>query len=180
MTFLSQFASEAATQESVGGVAALGLNLQGFIFQLISFTIILLLLRKFVYSKFVETLEERRLAVVASLDDAKEAARELEKTGEKTAEILENAKKEANEIVALARTEAAKAVSESEEKAKKRADHLIEQAESRLKQDIETARDELRKEMLHLVTDATEKVLRQKVDTATDKQLIERAIKEAN
>ena len=180
MTFLSQLASEAVTKETAGGIAALGLNLQGFVFQLISFTIILLLLRKFVYSKFIDTLEARRQAVVESLDNAKEAARELESTGEKTAEILENAKKEANEIVALARTEAAKAVSESEEKAKKRADHLIEQAESRLKQDIETAREELRKEMLHLVTDATEKVLRQKVDTASDKQLIERAIKEAN
>lgn len=179
MTFLSQFASEATSQQSVGGVAALGLNLQGFIFQLISFTIILLLLRKFVYAKFIETLESRRQAVLQSLDNAKEAARELEKANEKSAEILDKARKEAADIVNLARTEAAGVVSEAEQKATKRAEHLVEQAETRLQQDIASARDELRKDMLRLVADATEKVLFQKVDSKTDVQLIERAIKEA-
>ncbi len=179
MTFLSQFAAETAAQENVGGIAALGLDLQGFLFQLISFTIILLLLRKFVYSKFIDTLESRRLAVIESLDNAKEAAKELEKANEKTADILQNAQKEANEIVTLARTEAANVVNEAEEKAKKRAEHLIEQAENRLQQDITKARDDMRGEIISLVMDATERVLQQKVDSKTDKQLIERAVKEA-
>lgn len=179
MTFLSQFAAETAAQESAGGIAALGLNVQSFLFQLITFVLVLLLLRKYVYGKLVDTLEARRLAVIESLDSAKKAAQELEKTNEKTAEILQNAQKEAAEIVTLARTEAAGVVEEAENKAKKRAEHLIEQAESRLQQDITKARTELRKEMMNLVADATEKVLAEKIDDKTDKKLIERAVKEA-
>lgn len=179
MTFLSQFAAEAVTHESAGGIAALGINLQGFLFQLITFVLVLLLLRKFVYGKLVDTLETRRQAVIESLDNAKKAAKDLEATGEKTAELMKQAQAEAADVVALARTEAAKVVEEAEAKAKKRSEHLIEQAESRLQQDIAVARDELRQEMLHLVTAATEKVLAEKVDAKADKALIERALKES-
>ena len=179
MTFLSQFAAETAAQESAGGIAALGLNVQSFLFQLITFVLVLLLLRKFVYSKLVDTLETRRVAVIESLDNAKEAAKELEKTNEKTAELLKTAQKEAADIVALARSEAAGVVEEAETKAKKRAEHLIEQAEGRLQQDITKARDDLRKEMMSLVAQATETVLKEKVDGAADKKLIQRAVKEA-
>lgn len=180
MTFLSQFAAEAATQESAGGLAALGLNVQSFLFQLITFVLVLLLLRKYVYGKLVDTLETRRLAVIESLDNAKEAAKELEKTNEKTVEIMQQAQKDAADVITLARTEATKVVDEAESKAKKRAEHLIEQAESRLQQDITKARDDLRKDMMQLVADATSKVLSEKVDSAADKKLIERAVKDAN
>ena len=78
MTFLYQFGAEAAA--SGGGLSMLGINLQGFLFQLITFVLVLLLLNKYVYKQLVETLETRRKAVIGSLDDAKKAADALEKT----------------------------------------------------------------------------------------------------
>ena len=165
--------------EAASGLASLGLDWRMFLFQLFNFVVVLWLLKKFVYKRLVDTLESRRKIVLESLDNAKEAAAELEKTNEKTVELLDQARSQAADIVALAHKEAAVMVEDAEAKAKKRADHMIEQAESRLQQDIQKARIELRRETLALVATATETVLRQKVDTAADKKLIASALKEA-
>ncbi|MGB3023781.1 MAG: F0F1 ATP synthase subunit B [Candidatus Saccharimonadales bacterium] len=177
---LTQFAAETAAhgEQATGGIAALGINLQGFLFQLITFVLVLLLLRKYAYGPLVRTLESRRQAVIDSIDNARKTAHELEKANDKTAEIIASAKQEAADIVALAHKEASKLAEETEAKAAKKAEHVIASAEARLSQDIEKSRQALRREMLGLVADATEKVLRTKIDGAADKQLIERALKD--
>lgn len=172
---LTTFAAEV---ESSGGLSALGLNLQSFLFQLITFVLVLLLLRKFVYTKLVDTLEERRKVVIESLDNAKKAADDLEKMNDRTAVLLEKAKKDAADIVLLAQKEAAGLVDEADTKAKKRADHLIETAESQLALGITKARQDLKSEMLSLVSEATEKILKQKLDSTSDKKLIKDALQE--
>ena len=174
MNSLTTFAAEQA-----GGLSSLGLNVQSFVFQLITFVLVLLLLRKFVYGRLVETLEARRQAVEDSLDKATEAAKELEQTEARVSEMIDKARGEAEDIVALAHKEATAMVEEAESKATKKAEHLITQAESRLKQDVAAARAELRHETASLVALATEKVLRQKVDSKADKDLIAAALKEA-
>ncbi|HAC55900.1 TPA: ATP synthase F0 subunit B [Candidatus Saccharibacteria bacterium] len=170
-----QFAAE---QASSSGLGALGINLQGFLFQLITFVIVLLVLRKFVYQRLVDTLETRRKAVVDSLDNAKEAAAALEKSNEKAAELLKEARKEAADIVALAKKEANKVSEDVEAKAAKKAEHLIEQAEARIHSDIAAARQGLQTEMVGLVIAATEKVIEQKLDAKQDTKLIKEALTE--
>lgn len=174
MSPLIQFGAEAS-----GGLGALGINLQGFLFQLITFVLVLLLLRKFVYSKLVDTLETRRKAVIDSLDNAKEAAAALEKTNEKTVELMKEARKEAADIVALAQKEAAIVVEEAEIKASKKADHILEQAEARIHNDIASAKLTLQSEMVGLVAAATEKVIEQKLDLKNDAKLIKEALRES-
>lgn len=174
MSPLIQFGAEAS-----GGLGALGINLQGFLFQLITFVLVLMLLHKFVYKRLVETLEARRTAVIESLDNAKEAAAALEKTNEKTAELLKEARKEAADVVALAQKEAAKVAEEAETKASKKAAHLIEQAEARIHSDIAAARVSLHAEMVDLVASATEKVIQSKLDAKKDNDLIKKALEES-
>jgi len=170
-----QFAAE---QASSSGLGALGINLQGFLFQLITLLILLLVLRKFVYQRLVDTLETRRKAVVDSLDNAKEAAAALEKSNEKAAELLKEARKEAADIVALAKKEANKVSEDVEARAAKKAEHLIEQAEARIHSDIAAARQGLQTEMVGLVIAATEKVIEQKLDAKQDTKLIKEALTE--
>lgn len=174
MSPLIQFGAETS-----GGLGALGINLQGFVFQLITFVMVLVLLRKFVYQKLVETLETRRKAVIDSLDNAKEAAAALEKTNEKTVELMKEARQEAADIVALAQKEAAKVAEEAEIKASKKADHILEQAEARIHSDIAAAKLALQTEMVGLVAAATEKVIEQKLDLKSDAKLIKEALRES-
>lgn len=176
MNILTQFASEQAANG--GGLAVLGINLQGFLFQLITFVMVLLLLHKFVYGKLVNTLEERRKAVIDSLDNAKEAALELEKTNEKTAEMMKKARESAQEVVAIAQKEAAQTIETATAKASKKVDHMIEQAQSRIESQTADAKLALEAEMIGLVARATEKVIGEKITTKSDGDLIKKALKD--
>ena len=53
-------ATQFAAESSSSGISSLGVNLKSFIFQLITFLIVLLILRRWVFPKLVATLEERR------------------------------------------------------------------------------------------------------------------------
>lgn len=169
----------AEAEKAAGGLGVLGINLQGFLFQLITFVLVLLLLRKYVYGKLVDTLESRRQAVIDSLDNAKEAAAELEKTNEKTAALLKKARADAADVVATAQKEGAKLVEEAETKASKKADHMLEQAKSRIDSDVADAKKELHGEMIDLVAKAAEKIIQQKIDAKSDAALIKKALEEA-
>jgi F-type H+-transporting ATPase subunit b len=174
---LSLFAAEAA--ENTGGLGALGLNLQSFLFQLITFIIVLLILRKYVFGRLVTTLEARRKAVEDSLKNAAATADELHKTEAHITEMLKTARAQADDIVSVAHKEAAAMVEEAESKARKKADHIVSEAQAQLKHDVAEARQAIRQETVQLVVSATERLLREKVDVKRDSKLIEQALKEA-
>lgn len=174
ITYLAQEAEAAS-----GGLSALGLNAQSFFFQLITFVLVLILLRKFVYGKLVDTLEKRRQAVIDSLQAAEQSVKDLEAAEEKVGKLLDKARDEARGIVETAHKESTAMIEDAESKAAKKAEHIIATAESRMQQEVASARKELRAETAQLVALATEKVLGQKIDAKADAKLIDRAIKEA-
>ena len=169
----------AETEKATGGLGALGINIQGFAFQLITFVLVLLFLNRFAFKKIGATLEARRQAVIDSLDKAKEAADELAKANETTADLIKVAQTEAAAIVATAQKEASKAIEDAGAKATKKADHVLEQAEARIASEVAAARDGLRSEMIDLVALATEKVIQQKLDSKSDAALIKKALEDA-
>lgn len=176
-TALLQFAADSA--EASGGIGALGINVKALVFQLISFVIVLLILRRYVYGKLVETLEARRTAVIGSLEDAKQAAEDLSKAEAKIEKLLAEARSEANDIVSVAHKEATSMVEEAEAKAKKKAEHIVAEAKTQLDGEIIKARKALQSEVKLLVASATERIIGEKLTGAKDEQLIERALEEA-
>ena len=180
---LLQFGAEGAhaaeTAEAAGGISALGLNLQGFLFQLITFVLVLLLLRKYVYGKLVNTLEDRRKAVIGSIEQAKQAADELRGTEEKIERMFAAARDESADIVTRAHKEATAMVEEAESKAQKKAEHIVTEAKTQLDGEILKARAALQKETKALVAQATEQIIGQKLTGAADEKLIEQALREA-
>ncbi len=177
---LIQFAA-ATTEgtESSGGIAALGLDAKAFLFQLVTFILVLLFLRKYVYGKLVDTLDERRNAVIGSLEAAKQAASDLEDAEAKIEKLLIEARKESSEIVATAHKEAVAMVEEAEVKAQKKAEHIVSEAKSQLDGEVIKARAALQKEAKQLVAEATEKIIGQKLTSAADEKLIEQALAES-
>jgi F-type H+-transporting ATPase subunit b len=176
MNTITYFSQAAAAS---GGLGALGLNLQSFLFQLITFVLVLLILRKFVYGKLIDTLEQRRQAVVDSLKAAEQSAKDLEATESKVAALIEEAREQARGIVETAHKESSAMIEDAETKAGKKAEHIIAQAETRMEHEVASAREALRSETTALVAQATEKILREKVDAKKDAQLTQAAIKEA-
>lgn len=175
INLVTQFA-ETAPKE---GLAALGLDVRAFLFQLITFVLLLLILRKWAFPILVKTLEDRRIAVEKSIDQSKEATERLEKAEKQIAGMLAEARDEAQELVAAGHREAAKMVEEAETKAATRAEHIVKEAHAQMEHELSKARVALKHETAQLVAEATSLIIKEKVDAKKNAQLISSALSDA-
>lgn len=161
-----------------GGISSLGVNLKSFIFQLVTFLIVLLILRRWVFPKLVETLEARRKTLEESLVQARLTEETLQKAESQAAEILQKARAQADGALAEAQSKAEEIISQGETAAAERAARIIKEAEDHLGQERDRLHEQLRGELAGLVAATTEKVLRRKLNERQDRELIERSLKE--
>ncbi len=174
---VTHFAAE--VEHSAGGLSALGLNVQAFLFQLISFVIVLVILRTFVFGKLVATLEARRKAVEDSLQHAAETEAKMKSAEQNIAKMLVQARADADEVVAVSHKEAAQMLQAAEDKAAKRAEHIVTEAKAQMDIELDKARDSLKAETAQLVALAAGKVLGEKLDAQKDEKLIAAALSSA-
>lgn len=77
----------------------LGINLGTFVLQLLSFAIVLVVLRKWVYTPVLNMLEKRRESIAKGLEDARVAAEARSNAEKEAAKIIADAQAQANQIV---------------------------------------------------------------------------------
>ena len=174
MRFNLQFAEGASS----GGISSLGINLKSFIFQLITFVIVLLILRRWVFPKLVATLEARRKTLEESLAHAKQIEETLVSAEANASHLLHQAREQADEALRDAKSQARELVAKSEESAREQAERILEETKAQIIQEHNKLREELKTELTALVAEASEKVLRAKLTTKEDQKLIEQSIKE--
>lgn len=171
---LIQFAD---SNSSSSGIGAFNINLKSFLFQLVTFALVLLVFKRWILPPILKTLEDRRQTLEQSLENAKQTEETLAKA-EVTAEgILTKARVQADGALAEAKKAAAGHIAEAEAKAAERAVLIIKDAEANLSEEREKLSQELRKELAVLVADATEKIIDEKLDPKKDMSLIERALR---
>lgn len=168
-----------ATEESAGGISALGLNWKAFLFQLITFVIVLLILKKFAFGKILDTLENRRQAVEKSIEHAAETEQKLQKAEQNIQAMMTEARKEADAVIDNGHKEAAQLVEIAETKAIQRAEHIVTEAKNQMDVEVAKVREELKSETAKLVALATEKIIGEKLDAKSDEKLIAKALSEA-
>jgi F-type H+-transporting ATPase subunit b len=166
-----------AQADSSGGLGAFQLNIKDFVIQLITFVLVLLILRKWVVPKLVATMDQRRQALEQSLVDAQATEEALAKAEARAEDILSKARAQADEALAEAKDAGSGIIAKAETAAAERAELIIKEAESRLAEERDKLRTELRAELADLVSDATAKIIHEKLDQKRDMSLIERAIK---
>jgi F-type H+-transporting ATPase subunit b len=172
---ITLFAAEEST-----GIASLGLNVQAFLFQLVTFVIIMWLLNKYALSKIFATIEKRRSELEESLANAEKAKQALREADDKVGEILNDARIEAEAIVTSSQKESSELIKQAEEKATAKAERILADNKSKLDQEVAAARTQLKKETVQLVAAATSVVLDKKIDGKENERLIEAAIKETS
>lgn len=123
-------------------MAALGINLGFFVFQVLNFTIVLILLYAWAYKPIVNMLKQREETIAKQLEDARVAA-----------EARENAEEEARQIVAKAQAEAAEKVREATERAEEAARGVRAQAEAEAGKARETALADAEQERNRILAD---------------------------
>lgn len=168
----------AATEEA-GGISALGLDPLALLAQAATFILLFWLVKKFALNKIVDTLEKRRKTIDAGITLGEQMQAEKEKLAVRVEEAMAKARTQADKIIASAKDESAAMLAEAEEKAVQKTAAMLETAEAKVTEEIDKARAELEKEMVSLVADATEILLREKLNPAKDNQLIVRSLQEA-
>jgi F-type H+-transporting ATPase subunit b len=169
----------AATEEATDAspLAALGVDGKSFIFQLITFTLVFLILKRFAFTPISKLLAQRR----ATIDDGVKMGLRMEKEKAKfdsdLANVLRDARKEADKIIATGHKEAREVVREAEKNASRKADSMMADAEARIAEESEKAKLKLEKDIVGLISEATEALVGQKVDPKADAEIIDKILR---
>ena len=144
--------------------------------QIVNFTIILFVLKKFFYKPITKALDDRKKRIEESLKNADEIEARLKKTAEKTAQILESARTQSQNIIAGTNKEAQRIYETASLEARK----LTEEAVSKAGEQIEKQRQEMQKslerETLTLVAEVVKKVLGRNLNPKERQNLTNKAI----
>jgi F-type H+-transporting ATPase subunit b len=160
------------------GPAALGISLQAFLIQLVTFLIVFLALRQWAFKPIIKMLNDRRDIIEGGVSlGEKMRAQEAEAEAAAAAK-LHIARRQADSILADADTESRQKIQAAEETARVRADAMIKEAEAQIKQASDRERKRLEKEVVELVSEVSEAVIQEKVDAKKDALLIDKAMKE--
>jgi F-type H+-transporting ATPase subunit b len=146
------------------------------IWTLVTFVIVLIVLRKFAFGPIQQLIDTRRQAIVADLDAAQAAREEAQTSLAEYRQQLAEARKEANKIVEDARRvgdeRRAAAVAELEaEKAR-----LMQQTREEIQSETRQALNAIKQQVADLTLAATEKVVRAQLNEAEQRRLIDEAL----
>jgi F-type H+-transporting ATPase subunit b len=169
---LTQFA------DSSSGIGALGFSGQAFLIQLVTFILAYLVLRRYAFGPILRALKQRRETIASSVELTEQLQKEKAELEEKVEKSLHEARQQADTIIAGAQDTARQTVREAEDKARDKAAQIVKEADSRIAQDAARVRQALEKEVVGLISEATEVIIDEKIDAKKDAALIERALKE--
>jgi F-type H+-transporting ATPase subunit b len=146
------------------------------IWTLVTFGIVLIVLRKYAFGPIQEMIDQRRRLITADLDAAENARKEAQEALTEYRQQLAEARKEATKIVEDARRvgdeRRAAAVADLEaERAR-----LMRQTQEEIQAETRHALNAIKQQVADLAVAATEKVVRARLDEDEQRRLIDEAL----
>jgi F-type H+-transporting ATPase subunit b len=135
-----------------------GVDWPHFLAQVVSFTLVALLLKRFAYKPILQVLEDRKRSIAKSLAQAEQIKAELAKTEAARLEVLAKAGAQANQLIEEARAAASRILEQESQKAIAAANQIVTKAREANEAELARMKTELRREVVRLVADTTEKV----------------------
>ena len=143
----------------------------GLVFwSLITFVILLFVLRKFAWKPILGAVEDREEGIKSALASAENARKEMENLKADNERILQEARSEREALLKEAREIKAKIIADAEEDAQAKASKMIEQAQAAIESEKKAAMAELKNHVAGLSLEIAEKVVREELSNK-DKQL---------
>jgi F-type H+-transporting ATPase subunit b len=146
-----------------------GVDWSHLVAQIISFSIVCVVLQRYAYKPVLTMLEERRKQIARGLADTEKITAELAKTEAQRQEVLLQANKHANKLIEEAHGAAARVQQQETQKAIAVAEQIIVKAREAAAQDHARMLVELKREVGRLVVQATATIIGE-VLTADDQR----------
>ena len=158
---------------------ALGINLPGLITHIISFLILLIILRIVLYKPIVNMLDQRSQRIKDSLEAAERAQQESAASQEEVAAQLEAARAEGQQLIASAREVADRFREEETAKVRQEIEAERVRAEANIQRERDAAIEQLRSEFAGLAITAAERVVERSLDEQAHQDIIDRVLEES-
>jgi F-type H+-transporting ATPase subunit b len=164
----------------MGGISELGISLPTFITQVVTFIILLLILRFVAYKPIMRMLDERSRRVKESMDQAQAIKEQSASTQEEIKKQLEQASRDGQERITRAVKAGEDVKQKAQEDAKKEAEALLERARSEIQRERDEAIGDVRREFADLTVLAAGKVIEKSLDKEEHRELIEKVLEESS
>ncbi len=164
--------------DSSSGIGALGIDGKALVIQLVTFLLAFWVLEHWAFKPIVKIMERRREMIEKGVKLGEEMQKEKVELEKKVAESLHDARTKADGIIAEAKTQARQTVQAAEGEASQKAEAILASADDRIRLDTNRARKQLETELVGLISEATEAIIDEKVDTRKDAELIDKAMRE--
>jgi F-type H+-transporting ATPase subunit b len=143
-----------------------------YIWTILTFGVLVLLLRKFAWGPLLAALERREKMIAGAVDDARKAREELERVKVDSAQVLTEARREPEAIVSRTRADAERLREELRKKAADEAAGIVTNAERRIQQETAKAIQQVRAEAVDLSLSIASKLLQRNVTKEDNERLI--------
>jgi F-type H+-transporting ATPase subunit b len=147
--------------------------------QLLIFLVMLGVLYRFAWGPLLRILNERRTRIAQGVEATQRAMQELEAAERERQAKLEEARREAQAMLDRITKQAEDLRKELEAKAREQAEALIVKARAEINQEREKAVQDLRLQVADLAVSAASRIIGESLDAKKHRELIERAIEEA-
>jgi len=158
-------------------VSTFHLDIKLLLAQMVNFAIVVGVLYWFAFKPLLKTMGERSSKIEQGLKEAEEIGSRLNETKAEQAEILKQAKIDASALLEDARTLAEDKKNQMVGKAKEEIGKLIMEEKAKIQEAKDKTLAEIKSEVTDLVIMVAEKVLKEKVNTKTDNEIIAKALK---
>ena len=150
------------------------------IWTLVTFGIVLLVLRRFAFGPIQQMIDERRRQITADLDAAEGARKEAQEALAEYRQQLAEARKEATKIVEDARRTSEEQRRQALEEIESEKSRQLERVRAEIQAEVRQSLQSIKQQIADLTVVATEKVLRTQLDEAEQKRLIDEALADAD
>ena len=163
---------------SGGGGTLLDVNPGLIIWTVITFVLLLLILKKVAWKPILTALDQRENAIKESLEKAEKAKDEAKKILEENSANLAKAEEESRKIIEQSRLFAEKLKEQMLHDSKEQAKKILDDATAEIDRKKDAAFDELKTQIAEIAVNAAEKILKTNLDAEKNKKLADSYISE--
>ncbi|QQS36895.1 MAG: F0F1 ATP synthase subunit B [Ignavibacteriales bacterium] len=161
-----------------GGGTLLDVNPGLIIWTVITFVLLLLILKKVAWKPILTALDQRENAIKESLEKAEKAKDEAKKILDENSANLAKAEEESRKIIEQSRMFAEKLKEQMLHDSKEQAKKILDDATAEIERKKDAAFDELKTQVAQIAVNAAEKILKTNLDAEKNKKLADSYISE--
>lgn len=143
-----------------------------FVTLIIAFIIFFWVMKKFAWGPVTRVLDERQQRIEDGFEEIKRKQADAAQLEQKYAARLRDIEQEARTQIQEGIAEGRRVAAELTEQAREESNRIIERAQRNIELEIEKARHELRDELVSMTIQASERLLREKLDETSQRRLV--------